>query len=63
MLFMDMFLNNPVRNGAVSYDFNGAVIDSQLFFIDLIGWMVMKIPVDAGNCFNIGRYNPDVMGN
>ena len=46
-----MFFHYPVGYGAVGYDLNRTIIHIELFFADLIGGMVMKVPVHTGNGF------------
>ena len=50
-----MIMRFKYRMGYITVrdELDRAIVCFQLFFADYIGMVVMKLPVDAGNCLNI----------
>jgi hypothetical protein len=58
-----MFMQHPVRHRTVGDNIDRTIIDLQLLVADLVGPVVMKVPVNTGNGFDIAGNHPQVVRN
>jgi len=56
-----MIFHDTMWDGSMTDEFDGAIVYPELLIGNFIGRMVVKLPVNTGDGFNIGRDYTDIM--